>query len=150
MGTGRLNKEVVLLYMAMHCDRQHCCLHLPEGLYQAGSHSYAICQLYMVSTEKPRNAQSAGRETVRLAKQRLAKSVSLPKRSALSTSVPFASAIWEHVVSHTETMNAEVHTWEVYFWMCPSEAFCIDSLTPAQPSSMAFSKQASASTFFQS
>lgn len=94
----------------------------------------------MVSTEKPGNAQSVGRETVRLVKQRLAKSVSLPKRRAVSTSVPFASAIREHVVSHTETMNAEVQTWEVYFWMCPSEAFCIDSLTPAQPSSMALSK----------
>lgn len=62
----------------------------------------------MVSTEKPGNAQSAGRDC-EAGKQRLAKSVSLLKRSAVSTSVPFASDIWEHVVSHTETMKTEVH-----------------------------------------
>lgn len=63
----------------------------------------------MVSTEKPGDARSAGRAIRKLAKQRLATSVCLSERRAVSPFFPLANAVLEHVTSHTEIMNAEVH-----------------------------------------
>ena len=58
-----------------------------------------------------------------------ADAVSLSRRHAVNTLVPFGKAILEHIMSHAEVISAEVPIWDIYFQMCPPKAFCVNYLT---------------------